>query len=77
MSRWADTGLLPPAIGVIDNALASPKGFRILRIVLGTIVCMKKRPTIWLVPVARPTTVVAFWPAFRTAHNWPLSVMLT
>lgn len=46
ITRCADTGLVPPASGVIVNVVALPAGFRTVRIELITVVCTKAIPTI-------------------------------
>lgn len=57
ITRCAETGLVPPARGVMVSAVDSPAGFRTVRIELMTDVCTRAIPTISEVPVARPTTV--------------------
>lgn len=57
ITRCADTGLVPPASGVMVNAVELPAGFRTVSTELITVVCTRAMPTICEVPVARPTTV--------------------
>jgi hypothetical protein len=57
ITRCAETGLVPPANGVMFNAVELPAGLRTVSTESTFVVCTKAIPTIWLVPVARPTTV--------------------
>ena len=57
MIRFADTMRVPPAPGVMVNAGELKKGLRTVSVELTLVVCTRAIPTIWLVPVARPTTV--------------------
>ncbi len=57
ITRCAETGLVPPARGVIVSAVELPAGFRTVSIELITVVVTSAIPTIWEVPVARPSTV--------------------
>ena len=59
------------------SAVVSPEGFRILMTELGIVVFIKHIPTIWVVPVALPTTVKACSTVFNTTHNCPGSDTLT
>ncbi len=57
MTRCAETGRVPPASGVIVNAVELPAGFRTVRIELITVVVTIAMPTICEAPVALLTTV--------------------
>ena len=57
ITRWADTGRVPPATGVMVSAAAVPSGLRTVRMELTEVVCTRAIPTIWVVPPARPATV--------------------
>lgn len=57
ITRCAETGLVPPARGVMVKAVELPVGFRTVSIELMTVVVTRVIPIIWEVPVARPTTV--------------------
>ena len=57
MTKWAETGLVPPATGVIVRALAVPLGFWTVNIEFAVVVVIKTIPVIWSVPVALPLTV--------------------
>jgi hypothetical protein len=57
MTRCAETGLAPPADGVMVSAVELPKGLRTVSVESAAVVCTRAISTIWLVPVARPTTV--------------------
>ena len=57
ITRCAETGLVPPATGVIVNAVELPAGLRTVRVESTAVVCTRAISTSWLVPVARPTTV--------------------
>ena len=59
MIRCAETGLVPPASGVIVSAVELPVGFLTVRIELTDVVVTIAIPMICDVPVARPTTVYA------------------
>ena len=55
--RCAETGSVPPASGVMVRAVVSPAGLTTLKTELTDVVLTIATLTIWLVPVARPTTV--------------------
>jgi len=57
ITRRADTGLVPPATGVIVSAAAFPAGFLTVKIELITVVVTIAIPIISEAPVARPETV--------------------
>lgn len=57
MTRCADTGLVPPARGVIVSAVELLAGFLTVNIELVVVVVTRLIPIISDVPVARPTTV--------------------
>jgi hypothetical protein len=46
IARWAETGLVPPAKGVMVNAVELPAGFLTLSIEFITDVCTKAIPVI-------------------------------
>jgi hypothetical protein len=56
-TRCAETGRVPPASGVIVSAVELPAGLRTVRTEFRTVGVTRDTKTIWLVPVARPTTV--------------------
>ena len=55
--RWAETGSVPPANGVIVKAVELSAGFLTVIIELIEVVVTIVIPTIWFVPLALPTTV--------------------
>ena len=57
MTRWAETGLIPPARGVIVRAAALPAGFLTVNTEFIVVVSTRNIPEILLVPVTLPTTV--------------------
>ena len=77
MTKCAETGRVPPASGVMVNAAAVPSGFRTVKIELIEVVSTIAIPTIWEVPVARPTTVYAKSAPFKVRMSCPASVTLT
>ena len=77
MTRWAETGRVPPASGVIVNAAALPAGFRTVKTELITVVVTIAVPTIWEAPVARPATVYSRSEPFSVRINCPASSTLT
>ena len=59
ITRCADTGIVPPANGVIVKAGVADVGLSIPIKVFITVVCINETPTICDVPVALPTTLLA------------------
>ena len=57
ITKCADTGLVPPASGVIVRAVEFPAGFLTVKIEFADEVEIILIPMISEVPVARPTTV--------------------
>lgn len=55
--EWAETGSVPPALGVIVRAVVSLAGFRTVNIEVATVVDIIDTPKIWEVPAALPTIV--------------------
>ena len=77
ITRWAETGLVPPAKGVIVSAAALPAGFLTVKTELIEVVMTIAIPVIWLVPVARPTTVYGKSAPLIVNINCPASLTLT
>ena len=77
MTRCAETGLVPPASGVIVSAVELPAGFRTVNTELMLVVVTIAIPIIWLVPAARPTTVYYKSAPFKVNINCPASSTLT
>lgn len=50
--KWAETGSVPPALGVIVIAVVLLAGFRTVNIEVATVVDIIDTPKIWKVPVA-------------------------
>ena len=57
MTRCAETGLVPPARGVIVRAAALPAGFLTVNTEFVRVVSTRNIPEISLVPAVLPTTV--------------------
>ena len=57
MTRWAETGLVPPARGVIVRVAALPAGVLTVNTEFVIVVSTRNIPEISIVPVALPTTV--------------------
>ena len=57
ITRWAETGLVPPASGIMVRAVEFPAGFLTVKMELILVVSTIAIPIIWSVPPARPTTV--------------------
>ena len=57
MTRCAETGLVPPARGVIVRAAALPAGFITVNTEFVRVVSTRNIPEISLVPAVLPTTV--------------------
>ena len=75
--KWADTECVPPAIVVIVRAVELPAGLITANTELTDDVVTNEIPTIWLVPVALPTTEFAIKDAFNVNANCPASLTLT
>lgn len=69
MTRCAETGSVPPAFGVIVSAVVLSAGFRTVKMELILVVVTMAMPIIWLVSVARPTTVYASSLLFSVSTN--------
>ena len=68
---------MPPASGVIVSAAALPAGFLTVKTEFSSVVVIMLRPTIALVPVARPTTVYARSAPFKVNKSCPASLTPT
>jgi len=77
ITRCADTGSGPSALGVIVKAAGSLEGFLTVSIDVATDVEIVDIPTIWLVSVPLPTTVYGNFSSFYVSTNCPASVTLT
>ena len=77
IERVAETGLAPPATGVIVSAVEFPAGFITLNRAFAVDVVMIVLQTSWLVPVARPTTVFGSPLPFSANCSCPGSATLT
>jgi hypothetical protein len=77
ISRWAETGWLPPADGVMVRAVLFPDGFLTLIMEFGPEVWTSAMPTSWLLPAARPTTVQGSSTPSSARTSCPASEMLT
>lgn len=64
IKRRAETGTVPPAIGVMVSAAALPAGLFKLMTVLGTVVVNGNEFVICDVPVARPAAERAYGTPF-------------
>ncbi|MDU0204704.1 hypothetical protein ACYEXS_25075 [Paenibacillus sp. MAH-36] len=60
MTRCAETGIVPPATGVMVRAVELPAGFLTVMMELMIVVCKILMPVICEVPVARPATWILF-----------------
>lgn len=77
ITRWAETGCVPPAKGVIISAVELSAGFLTVNIELIVDVSKRANPIVWLVPVALPTTVYAKESPFKVNSNYPSSLTPT
>ena len=76
MTKCAETGLLPPANGVMVSEEGLPE-LTTRNIALADAVVSSDMPTIWLLPAARPTTVDAMVTPLIEIANCPDSITLT
>lgn len=71
ITRWADTGRVPPESGVIVSAVEFPEGFLTVNIELTDVVVTIAVPIICEVPVARPKTVYSKSAPFKVNISCP------
>lgn len=57
ITRWAETGFVPPVKGVIVDDVGLSAGFLTVKIESICVVVIMLVPILYVVPVVRPTTV--------------------